>query len=320
MLPIADILGQQSAKQTLLGAHARNQIANAYLFTGPPGVGKFTCAVAFAAHVVGDVEKSRLDRDAHPDVRIFAPRDEGAGNIKVEVLREELLPFARYAPFDGAHAFAIFPDADISFPDTHAAGANAILKTLEEPKPGVHFILCSSRPHKLLPTIRSRCQTVRFGSLDKDTLKKILARHEIDAADAEIALSLATGRADLALAAALDPQNNDAFEAMARVDVAVAEHDWGELSRCAEALAKSEVRDLALRLLCGFYRDVAACKLGATVEVPRWKTRAQERAKSFTLDKVTWAAHALSELDAMFEANVNPQLALESFLVEFATR
>ncbi len=320
MLGLDDILGQTTAVRTLRAAHARGQIANAYLFVGPPGVGKFSCALAFAAHVLGQNQNTRLERSAHPDVRVFHPREEGAGNIKVETLREELLPFARYAPFDSTHAFAIFPDADISFPETHAAGANAILKTLEEPKAGVHFILCSSRPRKLLPTIRSRCQTVRFSALERDALLSILARHNVSESEAELAVSLANGRADLAVAAAGDAQSSDAFDAMVRTDIAVATRDWGALSRCAENLAKSEVRDTTLRLLCGFYRDVAACKVGAEVHVPRWKDQANERAQSYSLEKITWAAQSLDELELKFAANANPQLVLESFLMELASR
>lgn len=320
MLALEQLVGQATATRTLLSAHERGQIANAYLFVGPPGVGKFTCAVAFAAHVVGDVEATRLDRDAHPDVRVFRPREEGAGNIKVETLREELLPFARYAPFDSTHAFAIFPDADVSFPEAHSAGANAILKTLEEPKAGVHFILCTSRPHKLLPTIRSRCQTVRFGALDTSSLKQILSRQGVGSREAELALSLAAGRADLALAAAFDEKSDEAFDTMLRLDKAIAARDWGTLSRAAEALAKSDARELSLRLMAGFYRDVAACKVGAAVEVMRWKDQAVERCNDYSVEKISWAAQALCELEPKFEANVNPQLVLESFLLELASR
>ena len=115
--------------------------------------------MALATDVVaqGDEQTAkRIAEDKHPDVRVFRPREDGKRNIKVEHLRSEILPLAQYAPFEASATFFIFPQADVSLPDIQPESANALLKTLEEPKRNVHFILLSERSDRLLTTIRSR--------------------------------------------------------------------------------------------------------------------------------------------------------------------
>src|SRR5690554_6974860 len=131
--------------------------------------------MALASHAVARGDEGlleRIRRGNHPDVRVFRPRDEGARNLPVEVIREQVLPVAQFAPFEASGAFLIFPEADVSFPEAHPEAANAFLKTLEEPPKGVHFILLAERPDRLLQTTRSRCQRVRFAPLAPDLLER----------------------------------------------------------------------------------------------------------------------------------------------------
>jgi DNA polymerase-3 subunit delta' len=163
MSTLARVLGQPSAVATLERALSTGRVAQAYLFAGPGGVGKSLAAQALAQAALcceapgrgcGQCTHcTRIAQGTHPDVRVFAPRDEGHRNLQVETLREEVLPFTRFAPFEAARAFLIFPEADVSFPEHHAEAANALLKTLEEPRAQVHFVLTSDRPERLLPTI-----------------------------------------------------------------------------------------------------------------------------------------------------------------------
>ena len=163
-LDFSQILAQESAVRTLRHALAQDRVAHAYLFEGPSGVGKERAALALAAALLCPNARSgaacscnacgRIQSGVHPDVRVFRPRDEGDRNLAVEVVRSEILPFARFAPFEGEAACLIFPEADVSFPEQHAESANALLKTLEEPRTKLTFMLLSERPDRLLPTIR----------------------------------------------------------------------------------------------------------------------------------------------------------------------
>ncbi len=165
------IMAQKGAVRVLTHAVETGRLANAYLFEGPSGVGKSMAAVALARAVLcptrpeqgcGECDVCRrIGNGNHPDLRFFRPREDGNRNIQVETLRQDILPVAQFAPFEGEHAFLVFPEADVSFPEVHPESANALLKTLEEPKRGVTFVLTSERPERLLPTIRSRCQSVR---------------------------------------------------------------------------------------------------------------------------------------------------------------
>ena len=135
MATLDDIRAQPVAVKTLRTAVQRDRVASSYLFEGPSGVGKQRAALGLATALLCPTAPGkgcgacdvcrRIAGGNHPDVRVFLPREEGDRNIQVEFIRAEVLPFSQFAPFEGAAALAIFPDADISFPDNHAEAANA---------------------------------------------------------------------------------------------------------------------------------------------------------------------------------------------------
>ena len=180
---LSAIAGQEQALALGRRALESDRLGQAYLFVGPSGVGKQLTALALARAALCETASRgqsgggtreacercescrRIREGVHPDVRVFAPRDEGKRNLPVDFVRTEILPFAKFAPFEASRAFVIFPEADVSFPVEHPEAANALLKTLEEPRSRVCFVLTSERPDRLLATIRSRCQRVRFARL-----------------------------------------------------------------------------------------------------------------------------------------------------------
>jgi len=156
----ADIVGQSMAVAMLERALQQGP-SHAYLFVGPPGVGKTEAALAFAAGLACPdsgcgtcMTCKRVQEGMHPDVEVVSPE----GNfIRKEEIAEINL-HAAYRPFEAQAKVYVFLDAD-SF---NVDAANAFLKTLEEPPPHVYFILVSDRPERLLPTVVSRCQAVLF--------------------------------------------------------------------------------------------------------------------------------------------------------------
>jgi DNA polymerase-3 subunit delta' len=254
----------------------------------------------------------------HPDARVFAPRDEGNRNLPVETLRQEILPVAQYAPFEGPAAFLIFPDAEVSFPPQHPEAANALLKTLEEPRPNVCFILLSERPDRLLPTIRSRCQRVRFARLPPLVLEHVLEEAGVPQDHWDAALALADGRADRALAMAREGLASSLLEHALRIDRTLERGAPGRLVELSEQLTKHEHLPLLLDTLATFYRDVAACAL--SVEPSRWyfrKEREQIEACAARLGAGRAAARAqkLGELPELLARNANAQIALDDLLL-----
>lgn len=251
MSPLDPIRGQEGAVSVLKSAIARDRFASAYLFHGPSGVGKEKTALALASELVAAGDPSILERiahGAHPDVRVFRPRDEGNRNLQVELVRNEILPFTQFAPFEARCAFLIFPEADVSFPESHPEAANALLKTIEEPRPNLHFLLLAERPHRLLRTIRSRCQPLRFARLSAVDLEAILAEAGIASEARAVAIALAGGRADRALALARSEGVDALFERALALHTLSLRTKPGSFIRESERLSKLDEADLALEL------------------------------------------------------------------------
>lgn len=319
--PLSEVRAQDHAIGILRAALARNKLASAYLFEGPRGVGKTLAARALArtvlletASVPAEIDR-RIQQSAHPDVRVFPPRAEGDRNLQVAVVRSEILPIVQFAPFESTHAFLIFPEADVSFPEAHPEAANAMLKTIEEPRPGVHFILLAERPDRLLATIRSRCQRVRFSRLPDEVVESVLIAAGTPEHERRAAIALAAGSADLALEIA---SIADTLLALAlRADEAAASGRPGAIVLAAEELARFEPVDRALEALAIYYRDVAAAALGRPDAALSFRHRAAEirsRAETLGAARAARAAELLRELDEQLDQNANREIAIGAVL------
>lgn len=336
MDPFDAVEAQPLAVRTLQAAAQSGRVASAYLFEGPGGVGKELAAVALARRLInpgGDPNiAARIDAGTHPDVRIFLPRDEGYGNLKVQTLREDILPVAQHAPFEASSTFLIFPRADVSFPEAYPGAANALLKTLEEPRPGVHFILLAERPDRLLTTIRSRCQRVAFGRLPAELLTRILQGHvsspaldepddeEVGAVDPQAigpAVALAAGRADRALRLATGGLARELLDLAMELDDVVSGPRPGDRIDLAERLANHDDQALALEAVTAFYRDVAAVALGTPQEQLAFPTAAQtlsQRAERIGARGASARAGMVTDTMMSLERNANTRVAMEALL------
>ena len=213
-MPFREIAGHRRLLELVAGAALRGSLAPSLLFAGPDGVGKRMAAVALAQLVNcaapsdGDAcgvcgSCRRIARGVHPDVLIVAPGATGA--IKIEQVREAI-DRAAYRPFEGRRRVVIVDDADAMV----AEAQNAMLKTLEEPPAASAFVLVSSRPDMLLPTVRSRCQRLRFGRLAPAEIAAVLERdHAYEPAEAYAAAAAADG----SIGRALDERSEDYVEA-----------------------------------------------------------------------------------------------------------
>lgn len=326
---LSDIHGQNPAMQVLGRALATDRLAHSYLFEGPSGVGKQRAALALGlAALCPNAPKkgcgtcsvcTRILGGNHPDVRVFRPRDEGARNLSVETVRETVLPVAQFAPFEGKTAFLIFPDADVSFPEVHPEAANALLKTLEEPRPRVHFVLIAERPDRLLVTIRSRCQRVRFGRLPQLVLEHVLENAGVPQAEWETAIALADGRADRALSLVQDGRGKALLERALHIDATLERGATGRLIELSEQLAKAEDLGLVVGMLSIFYRDVAAAALGmppSSLSLQNQRDRIAEQAQKLGAARSSARVQKLGELAELFQRNANPQITLDSLLLE----
>ncbi len=164
-LRFEDVVGQEHVSQTLKNAIRQNTLAHAFLFCGPRGVGKTTCARILAKvlnckNVTEDTEpcnacESCLSFDRNASMNIIEL--DGASNNSVEHIRS-LNEQVRFQPQDGAYKVFIIDEVHM----LSSSAFNAFLKTLEEPPSYAIFILATTEKHKIIPTILSRCQIFDF--------------------------------------------------------------------------------------------------------------------------------------------------------------
>lgn len=188
------VVGQQAITATLQNAIDSNQIAQAYLFCGPRGVGKTTCARIFAK----EINKEALKEDEELSFNVFEL--DAASNNSVEDIRS-ITDQVRIPPQVGKYKVYIIDEVHM----LSQAAFNAFLKTLEEPPPHAIFILATTEKHKIIPTILSRCQIFDFNRISvKDIashLKNIAEKEGVKAEDE--ALHVIAQKADGALRDAL---------------------------------------------------------------------------------------------------------------------
>lgn len=319
-----DIVGHDQSLRVLRRALADGRLHHSLIFSGPEAVGKHAVARALAAALncerpsddaCGEcVACRKIERKIHPDVlsvtleRTVIPID------AIRSLRQD----ASYRPYEGRWKVFIIDPADRLSTDAQ----NALLKTLEEPMPSSRIILITSRLMHLLPTTRSRCQTLSFGTLSFDVLAGHLAsRHGLTDMGAQRAARLSGGRYGAALSLDLE-RHDQARNALIEV-----------LQRLAEPRARAHVLDDAeafgedareiasrLELLAGIARDMMLLSVGASHETLIHADRAE--------DLAALAARFSPGVDAILERirlarsdvdrNVNRKLLVETLMFDIA--
>ena len=145
----------------------------------------------------------RIARRVHADVLLIEPGD--TGTIKIDQIRDAIERSA-YRPFEGRRRVVIVDDADA----VNEEAQNALLKTLEEPPAASTFVLVTSRPDVLLPTVRSRCQRLRFGRLSPADVATVLVREH---GYADTAAHAAASQSDGSIGLALEGGSEEFVEA-----------------------------------------------------------------------------------------------------------
>jgi len=325
---LADLIGQDLARAALERAIAGGRVAHAYVFEGPPGVGKRSAALGLAMALNCPVAPGagcgacevcrRIDSGLHPDVPSFGPSGPG-GQIVIDDIRA-ILALTRTRPHEARARVIVVDDADAMNPSS----ANGLLKTLEEPLGGNHLVLCTGAPDRLLPTVRSRAQRIRFRALSPAALAAIARARGLTEARAEIAVALADSSAARMLEA-VSAQDGDAEsggglgQALGELRRAVSTPGAGQLfdavaGLTAEKESKADLPRL-VALLGGLYRDAMAVAAGAPELATLARVGDPQALAALGLDRLGRAVTAIVDVQLALQVNVNPTLALERLLI-----
>jgi DNA polymerase-3 subunit delta' len=343
-----DEIEEQHEAKRLLGAALREGPAHAYLFYGPPGVGKWRAAVQLAAELIGD--HGRVERGAHPDVYVLEPLGD---QIRIDAVRE-MRRDLHMRPFEADRRVYLVRSAHLLNPEA----ADALLKDLEEPPSYAVIVLVAEELGPIPETIRSRCQLVPFRRLSERAVHGWLERNAIGLTAEELtALArVAGGRLDRAerlmheegagersalleiaravyLDAGFDPgwaasrvlerahvQGAYARElleqALADVDLTARERD--QRLRRAETGAEREDVLEALDELAAWYRDLVVVAVGAERAVVHFDRLAELR-EDASLERLAAAERAAEIVRetwrAYQELNLHAHLALEALFI-----
>ena len=334
---------QEEAKR-LLAAGLAEGPAHAYLFHGPPGVGKRRAAIAFAGELIGDA--GRVERGTHPDLYVLEPVGDQVLIDEIRTLRRDL----HMRPFEASRRVYVLLDADAM----NEAAADALLKDLEEPPEYAVIVLVADDLGTLPQTILSRCQLVPFRRLSEAAVRADLLERAPGLGEDELAAiaRLAAGRLDRG-ARLLDAdgrRRRDALLEVARNVYAADVFDPAEAARTllegikergADARAKAEeaaeamelsARDAELRAkraqrraerdellasldeLAWWYRDLIAAAVGAEGAIVH-SDRLDVLAEDATRERIPGAEvaceHVRETWRAFEEFNIAPQLALD---------
>lgn len=339
------LIGNNHIKKVLRRLLAQKRVPNSLLFVGEDGIGKKRFALELAKAFVCQNPKNfeacdvcptcrradkfafpkADDRDAfkkvvfseHSDIGLVIPYNK---NILVDAIRE-LETEANFRPFEAAARFFIIDDAD----KMNESASNALLKTLEEPAATSHIFLITSRPDALLPTIRSRCQTVRFAPVESREIENyLLETKRFSLADAALLAKLSGGKLGRALETDLG-KFRERRDAMLKVlESILIRENRAELLRVAEEMNDAKNKDgyeTSLEILQTLVHDVwtllnsADEKILVNVDLITELRKFADGADSKRLS--AWLAE-IENLRTGLAVNLNRKIATDALFMQMA--
>lgn len=321
-----DLLGHDWAVDMLRRHIARGEVRHAYLFAGPPGLGRRTLALRFAralncTNPPAPGESCGVCRDCkqtesmqHPDLAILQAESEG-GTLKVDQVREVRRTIT-LKPYQSKYRVALF----LRFQEANDHAANALLKTLEEAPDYAVLLLTADNPEQLLPTIVSRCEVLRLRPLKVEKVQKHLEGRRLENGRAQLIAHLSGGRPGYANRLLTDPSLLE-FRAERLDDLQkLLSGSRVQKFAYAEKLAKDRaVMRQVLLVWLSYWRDVLLRAAQADAPLVNLD-RAEEieaLAKKLSLAEARRLVRDMERAVERLEKYVNPRLLAEVSLMDW---
>jgi DNA polymerase-3 subunit delta' len=324
------LLGHEWAVEMLKQHLSRDSVRHAYLFSGPPGLGRRTLALRLAQalncpHPLAPGEPcgkcrtcQQIERMQYTDLAVIQAEKEG-GTLKVEQIRS-LRQSLVLKPYQGKYRVALF----LRFQEANQNAANALLKTLEEAPAHVILLLTADTPEQLLPTITSRCEILRLRPLPVETVESYLKERGVEESTARLLAHVSGGRPGYALRLM---QDKDALEFRTRRldDLQnLLKSTRRERFAYAEKLTdrKNEGKERfreTLQLWLALWRDVLLRAAGSDTPLTNvdWATEIETLAGRLSLAEARRLVNAAEEAIEKSERNVNARLLAEVLLLDW---
>ncbi|HEX9080588.1 MAG TPA: DNA polymerase III subunit delta' [Desulfuromonadaceae bacterium] len=322
-MPFADILGHERIIEVLRRSIRYGKTSHSYVFEGPVGCGRKMTALALIQTLFCPAAEDdacgvcpscrKVSGNNHADIHVVEPLPDKR-DIGIEQLREMQREVA-LRPYEAPRKACIIEPAE----RMSVNAANSLLKTLEEPPGNALIILLTENADMLLPTIRSRCQVVRFAPLPPEYVKLLLERNGMEGASAALLAQMADGSMQRAL-------ELDDSELASRRELLLKHLSAINLGRIATVFDASEElagnRDETLEtldMLLSFYRDMIHLAAGCgdiinTAIRPALETLAS----GLGLERTLQVADDVMETRRSVQRNANVKLALDRLFMKMA--
>jgi DNA polymerase III subunit gamma/tau len=342
----ADLVGQEAIATTLTQAIATQRIAPAYLFTGPRGTGKTSSARILAKSLnclqnpvptARPCGKCNVCLSITANYAVDVVEIDAASNTGVDNIRD-VIERAQFAPVQCRYKVYVIDECHM----LSTAAFNSLLKTLEEPPPRVVFVLATTDPQRVLPTIISRCQRFDFRRIPLGAmvqhLKYIAETESIKITPEAIALVAQVSQGGLRDAESLLDQlslltveitNENVWDLVGAVSeqdllaltkAIASDHPESVLAHCRRLLDRGREPLIVLQNLAGFYRDLLIAKTAPNRNdlvaiTPTTWTQLCEFAQKFTPAQILQGSQHLKTSEAQIKNTTQPRLWLEVTLI-----
>ena len=320
-----DLLGHEWAVDMLKQHILREAVRHAYLFAGPPGLGRRTLALRFAQALncpqpiapgqpCGNCRDCKqIESMQHPDLSIVQAETEG-GTLKVDQVREVRRSLA-LRPYQAKYRVALF----LRFQEASEGAANALLKTLEEAPRYAILILTADSPEGLLPTITSRCEVLRLRPSPVDAIETYLGEHGAESEQAHLIANVSSGRPGYALQLLEDETTLD-FRTERLSDLGqLLSSTRVQKFHYAEKMARDkETMRQTLLVWLSYWRDVLLRVSGAKASIANvdQEESITTLAEQLELGRARRVVHNLETAIDRLEHNVNTRLLAEVLLLD----
>jgi DNA polymerase-3 subunit delta' len=321
------VVGQPKAIALLERSLDKECLSHAYLFVGPPHVGKMTLAQNLAQAVNCEAEERpciqcascrRIAAGKHADVQVVGLTSEGKTEISIEQVRE-IRASISLPPYEGKYKVFIIDGAE----HLSAEASNCLLKTLEEPPPRALLILLTAREKILLPTIASRCQRVELHPLPLPVIKEMLTqRYGVIDPKAELLARLSNGCLGWALSAVQDEklleQRCQTLAQLTSLNHASRQERLSYAAEWAANFSKNRGQlEEVLALWLNWWRDLLLVKGGDSEHITNidHESMLLNQARSYNLRQIKDFILCLQAAAEQLELNANPRLVLEVLML-----